>query len=89
MKSKDIQNYLAQIGRKGGQKSRRQLDPETARLMGLLRSARNAYRKYHAKCFWSYDPNLQITIADVRWVGRQLLKHGGMEVAQLGKKLCH
>jgi hypothetical protein len=88
MSSKDIKTYLAKIGRKGGQKSRRKLDPKTAQLMGLLRSARLAYRKYHAKCFWSYDPNLNITINDVAWVGQQLLKHGGMSLAPLGKKLC-
>lgn len=83
-----ISTYLAKIGRKGGRKSKRQLDPATAKKMVLVREARRAYKKYHAQCFWSYDPHLLITSEQLNWVGRQLLNHGGMKLWELGNKLC-
>jgi hypothetical protein len=88
MASTTIRKYLSEIGSRGGKKSRRTLDTSTAKKMGLLRSARKAYRENHAKCFWSYDPNLKITLSDIHWVGTQILKNGGMKLVTLGKKLC-
>ena len=35
-----VKAYLAEIGRRGGRKSRRALDPETARAMVRVREAR-------------------------------------------------
>lgn len=83
-----IREYLAQIGRRGGLKSRRALDPETAREMVRVREARRAYRRFRATCFWSYRPDLEITGADVRWVGEQLMKHGNRDAWRIGAKLC-
>jgi hypothetical protein len=84
--NKEISSYLSKIGRKGGQKSKRKLSPETAQLM--VREAKRAFKKYYTQCFWSYDPKMKITANDVKWVGRELLKNGGMSVWKLGNKLC-
>ena len=83
-----VRAYLAEIGRRGGQKSRRRLDPETARRMVAVREARRAYHRFHASCFWSYRPDLVIGLDDVPWVGEQLMKHGGREAWRIGTALC-
>jgi hypothetical protein len=83
-----VRSYLAQIGRRGGQASRRQLSAEQARRMVAVREARRAYRRFHAQCFWSYDPDLKVTAADVAWVAEQLRKHGGWEAWQVAARLC-
>jgi hypothetical protein len=83
-----IKQYLATIGRRGGLKSRRRLDPATARNMVKVREARRAYRQFHAACFWSYKANLAITLADVPWVSEQLMKHGSHEAWRAGARLC-
>lgn len=80
--------YLAEIGSRGGKASRRKLDPETARGMVRVREARRAYRRFHAACFWSYDPGLEIGARDVEWIARTLMKHGNREAWELGKRLC-
>lgn len=84
----NVRSYLAEIGRKGGRKSRRTLDPETARRMVRIREARRAYRDYHTRCFWSYPPDLEIGADDVEWVARNLMKHGDMEAWKVGQRLC-
>lgn len=83
-----MRSYLAEIGRKGGRKSRRLLDPETARMMVRVREARRAYRKYHARCFWSSPPDLEIGPEDVEWVAQTLKKHGDREAWEIGGRLC-
>ncbi|MCI5066435.1 hypothetical protein MRY87_11985 [bacterium] len=83
-----VKKYLAKIGRVGGVKSRRELTPEQARRMVAVREARRAYRKFRTSCFWSYDPELVITISDVPWVAEQLKQHGGREAWEIGMKLC-
>jgi hypothetical protein len=83
-----IRAYLAEIGRRGGTKSRRSLDPHTAREMVRVREARRAYRNYHTTCFWSYRPDLRISAADVPWVAEQLRKHGDREAWLIAAKLC-
>ena len=80
--------YLAKIGRRGGKASRRTLDPDTARAMVRVREARRAFRRFHAACFWSYPPDLQIGPGDVEWVARTLMKHGNREAWQIGRRLC-
>lgn len=80
--------YLAAIGRKGGMKSRRVLSAETARQMVLVREARRAYRRFHSRCFWSFDPRYRITLDDVSWVGQRLMSYGGREGWNVGAKLC-
>jgi hypothetical protein len=82
-----VRKYLAEIGRKGGLKSRRTLSPETARDMVRVRQARRAFRKYYGKCFWSYRPDLEIGIDDVPWVAEQLRKHGDREAWRVAATL--
>ena len=83
-----VKRYLAEIGRRGGTKSRRHLDSETARNMVLIREARRAFKRFHARCFWSYDPDYRITLEDIPWVAEQLMMHGGREGWELGARLC-
>ena len=86
--SDSIREYLAEIGRRGGQKSRRTLDSETARNMVPVREARRAYRRFHASCFWSYRPDLAIGMDDVHWVAETLMKNGNREAWRIGRRLC-
>lgn len=83
-----IRKYLAGIGRRGGLKSRRTLDPETARKMVRVREARRAFHRFYATCFWSYRPDLAIGRDDVAWVAEQLMKHGTRETWIVGTRLC-
>ena len=80
--------YLAEIGRRGGLKSRRRLDPELARMMVRVREARRAYSLYHARCFWSCPPGLEIGADDIAWVAEQLMRYGGREAWEKGASLC-
>jgi hypothetical protein len=84
---RNVRSYLAEIGRRGGRKSRRALDPETARAMVRVREARRAYRRFHAECFWSYDPDYRIGPSDVVWVADQLHRHGGRDAWEAAGKL--
>jgi hypothetical protein len=85
---KEIHRYLAEIGARGGRRSRRTLDPETARAMVRVREARRAFRRFRTMCFWSYRPDLEIGPADVAWVAEQLMKHGNRAAWLAGAKLC-
>ena len=85
----NVRAYLAEIGRRGGRKSRRVLDSETARAMVRVREARRAYRRLHAECFWSFDPDYRIGPSDVAWVAEQLRKHGGRDAWEAAGRLCH
>jgi hypothetical protein len=85
---REISRYLASIGARGGRKSRRALDPDTARAMVRVREARRAFRRYRTMCFWSYRPDLVIRAEDVAWVGEQLMKHGDREAWRIGARLC-
>ena len=85
---KEISRYLAEIGRRGGIKSRRTLDRATARKMVRVREARRAYRRFRTSCFWSYKADLLITREDVAWVAEQLMKHGNRDAWRVGSRLC-
>lgn len=82
-----VRRYLAEIGARGGRKSRRTLDPETARQMVRVREARRAFRRFRALCFWSYDPAYRVTSDDVPWVAEQLMRHGNREAFRVGSRL--
>ncbi len=84
----EIRRYLAEIGRRGGRKSRRFLDSATARDMVRIREARRAFRRFRTMCFWSYRPDLEIGLAEVPWVAEQLMKHGNREAWMIGARLC-
>lgn len=85
---RDVKSYLSEIGRRGGLKSRRTLDPEKAREMVRVREARRIYRKYHVRCFWSFDPDYRIGLADIDWLAEQLRKNGGRDAWEAARKLC-
>ena len=87
--NRNVRAYLAKIGRQGGRKSRRALDSETARSMVRVREARRAYRRFYARCFWSYDPDYVVGPSDITWVVAQLRKHGGRDAWEVARKLCH
>lgn len=80
--------YLAAIGARGGRKSRRSLDPETARAMVRVREARRAFKRFRTTCFWSYRPDIIIGINEVPWVAEQLKKHGDRAAWSVGVRLC-
>jgi hypothetical protein len=84
----EVRQYLAEIGRRGGTKSRRTLDRATASEMVRIREARRAFRRFHTRCFWSYRPDLRIGQSDVAWVADQLMKHGDREAWRVGARLC-
>ena len=84
----EVRKYLSAIGQRGGQKSRRLLDAETARDMVRVREARRAYRRFHAACFWSFDPEYVVTLTDVSWVTAELRKHGGRAAWEAANRLC-
>ena len=83
-----VKQYMAEIGRRGGTKSRRSLDSETAQNMVRIREARRAFRHFHARCFSSCDPGYRITLEDIPWVAEQLMKFGGRKGWELGARLC-
>ena len=83
----DIKRYLAEIGARGGRKSRRALPPDVARGMVRVREARRAFRRFRATCFWSYRPDLVIGSDDVPWVAEQLMKHGNREAWEVAARL--
>jgi hypothetical protein len=56
--------------------------------MVRVREARRAYRRYHASCFWSHPPDLEIGLEDVPWVAETLMKHGNREAWRIGRSLC-
>ena len=84
----DIRRYLAEIGARGGRRSRRTLDADTARAMVRVREARRAFQRFRVSCFWSYRPDLVIRADDVPWVADQLRKHGGRDAWDVAARLC-
>lgn len=83
-----VRKYLSTIGQRGGQKSRRVLDADTAKDMVRVREARRAYRRFHASCFWSFDPEYVVSLSDVPWVAAELRKHGGRAAWEAAIRLC-
>lgn len=84
----NVRAYLSAIGQKGGRASRRKLTSEVARAMVAVREARRAYRAFHSRCFWSYDPDYRVVADDIPWVIAQLRQHGGREAWDAAAKLC-
>ena len=83
-----VRKYLAQIGARGGRISRRALTPEAARDMVRVREARKAFREFRTSVFWSYRPDLVISLEDVTWVAEQLKRHGNREAWRIAARLC-
>ena len=83
-----VRDYLAEIGRKGGVKSRRRLSSEEARDMVHVREARRAFRRFHARCFWHLREDMKVGLEDIPEIVRGLRTHGGHEGFLLAAKLC-
>jgi len=88
MKKREISQYLSEIGRKGGRKSRRELSSSDARNMVRVREARRAFRKFHARCFWYLREDLEVSLDDIPEIVRGLRQNGGREGFFLAAKLC-
>ena len=86
--STTLTKHLSRIGRRGGLKSRRRLESETARLMVRIREARRAFTRFHAACFWSCDPNHKVTAGDVPGGIEGLRKNGNREPWEVAARLC-
>jgi hypothetical protein len=76
MISNSTRAYFAEIGRKGGLKSRRPLSRAQAQKMVAVRLARFAYHKYGTACFWSYARDLNVTADNACWVAEKLRRNG-------------
>ena len=83
-----VSTYLAEIGSRGGRKSRRHLSPEQARDMVRVREARKAFRAFHAQCFWFMREDMDVTLTDIPEIVRGLRLHGGCQGFLLAAKLC-
>jgi hypothetical protein len=79
--------YFAEIGRKGGRKSRRVLSSDVARRMVALRLARSAFQKYRVLCFWSSSPDFIVEPSHVAWVVEQLRRNGNRAAWQAAAKI--
>lgn len=86
--NQELRTYLSEVGRKGGQKSRRTLKPETAREMVRVREAQKVFRQFHALCFWSSSPDLNIGSNDLDWVVDSLRKYGNRNAWDVAAKIC-
>lgn len=86
--SNEVRAYMAQIGHRGGLKSKRTLSRDQARDMVRAREARRAFFMFHAQCFWYLDRNMKITIKDVPEIARGLRINGGRKGFLMADKLC-
>ena len=83
-----VKSYLQEIGRRGGQRSRRKLSPETAREMVRIREARRCFRRFHVQCFWNAPADLEIGREDIAWVVEKLRQNGGRAGWEAADRLC-
>jgi hypothetical protein len=86
--SEEIKRYLAKIGKRGGEKSRRVLSRKDAQAMVRIREARRAFRKYYAQCFWFMRDDLEIGLEDIPEIVKGLRLHGGQRGIELAERLC-
>ena len=86
--AEDAHKHMAEIGRKGGHRSRRALTADEARAMVRVREARRAFRQFATECFWSYDPEYVVGPDDVEWVADTLMRTGGRAAWEAGARLC-
>ena len=83
-----VRAYLAEIGRKGGAKSRRSLSPGDARNMVRIREAQRAFDRFYAQCFWYLRQDMKVTSADIPEIVSGLRQNGGQAGFFLAAKLC-
>ena len=83
-----VRDYLSRIGRVGGLRSRRLLTSAQSQQMLKVREARRAFKRFKTLCFWSYDPDLRISAADIPWVVEMLMKNGNRESWEMAERIC-
>jgi hypothetical protein len=54
-----------------------------------LELARQAFKDFHALCFWSYREDAEITEEKIPFVIRGLREHGGLAGYRKAAELCH
>jgi len=86
--NEDVKAYLAEIGRRGGLKSRRTLTAAQSRDMVRVREAQRLFRRFYAQCFWYLREDLRVSLVDIPEIARGLRQHGGREGFLLAEKLC-
>jgi hypothetical protein len=83
-----IHAYLAEIGRRGGKKSRRRLSATEARRMVAVREARKAFREHRVDCFWSFrDMEKEINAENALWVAKELSRNGDRKAWLAARKI--
>jgi hypothetical protein len=85
--SPSVRRYLAQMGSKGGKKSRRLLSPSTARQMVALREARKAFRTHRHEYFWSYRDDTPIAFEDIGWILEALRTEGNRRAYEQARRI--
>jgi len=50
--------------------------------------AQQLFKQFYARCFWHYDPNLEIAPDNMSLVVEGLRKYGGREGLCLAEELC-
>lgn len=82
-----LQAHLRTLGSQGGKKSRRTLDPATARKMVALREARKAYREHRHEYFWYCRDDLLIRDEHVPFVVRGLMNEGNRAAFEKARRI--
>jgi hypothetical protein len=49
--------------------------------------ARDAFKRFHVLCFWSFEKDLEITITKIDWVIERLWRHGDGEAWKAAQRL--
>jgi len=86
--NQSISEYLSEIGRKGGKKSRRVLSAKDARNMVRVREAGRAFKAFHAQCFWYMPKDMKVMLEDLPEIVRGLRQNGGRRGFLLASRLC-
>jgi hypothetical protein len=60
----------------------------TLDLAGKLALAREAYRKYYARCFWFMREDLEIGPEDLPAIAKGLRSHGDRQAFIIAGQLC-
>ena len=53
-----------------------------------LELARQAFKDFHAQCFWSYRSDAEMTEEKIPFVVRGLREHGGLAGYRVAAELC-
>ena len=73
-----------QVSYRGAERSSLLEAQESAR----VKAAREAFRQFHAQCFWYLRADLEITPAEVPMIAEGLRRNGGRAGFLLAAKLC-